>query len=101
MNMKTNQKISGGFDLNTFVGGGETTEPKVSTTKKPIAKSETSVAPKKAPKIGRPKTPVKEQLTQRAQVRMTEQEWEKLNKAAGLVPISAYLRQKLQEAGVL
>lgn len=60
-----------------------------------------TVAPTPSLKVGAPKKPVNEKLSQRIQTMLTEVEFEKLKADRGAVPMSAYLRLKLKEVGVI
>ena len=60
-----------------------------------------TVAPKPSQKVGAPKKPKKEKLSQRIQTMLTEVEFEKLEADRGAVPMSAYLRLKLKDLGVI
>ncbi len=89
--MSGKQKVVSGFDLDAFVGeaegkAGEAPHPK---PLKPQAKRQT------------PTKPVKEQLTERIQFKITKSELSKLQKEIGLVPVSKWLRHHLKGQGVI
>ena len=56
---------------------------------------------KKRSKTGAPKKAEKEKLSQRIQTMITEDEFKKLEADRGAVPMSAFLRMKLKEAGII
>lgn len=104
--MNAKQAVSGGFDLNSFVGGADSSAPSIkqrpkSTSKpsetlkrmKPLFKAE------KAPKVASQKP--KENLTERVQIRLTTSEMAKLEKQCGLVPASTFLRNFMKENGLI
>lgn len=89
--MSGKQDLVAGFDLDAFVGGAE-----------PAPDAAPAPAPQPAPAAPRARAkPKKELLSQRVQVRMTDAEFARLEKAAGMVPISIYLRHFLQEKGLI
>lgn len=53
------------------------------------------------PKMGAPKKPAKVKLSQRAQTMLTQAEFDKLEAERGAVPMSAFLRLKLKEGGII
>lgn len=107
--MNAKQAVSGGFDLDSFVGGAESP---ASIAPEPLKQPS---KPVKAQKGGKPSVeaakpaksnfrapkPKKENLSVRLQIRITEAEFEKLEKEAGMIPHSAFLRKFLQDNGLL
>jgi hypothetical protein len=76
----------------------------LSAFKRPAAKSVLQTAAQASPsappkKIGKPKKREDERLSKRAQVMFTDAEFDRLTKNRGAVPLSTYLRIKLQEIG--
>jgi hypothetical protein len=107
--MSGKQAVAGGFDLNSFVNGAETPEniaseapdspsklPKAKKRVDPLEEKETSLQVSTEPR--RPK---RENLSVRLQIRITQAEFEKLEKEAGLIPHSTFLRKLLQDNGIL
>lgn len=95
--MTGKQKVTGGFDLDSFVGAATQPEPGNGA-----GESKRKIPAKiiEKPKITPPK-PKKELLTERAQLKLTEAEMKTLKDKAGLVPLSAYLRKHLQDSGLI
>ena len=56
-----------------------------------------------APKAkgGAPKKPLKEKVSKRTQTMLTEAEFAKLDSERGGVPMSAFIRQRMKEEGIL
>jgi len=107
--MSGKQAVAGGFDLNSFVNGAETpeniaSEAPNSSSKPPKAKKraypsdEKETSSQANTELRRPK---RENLSVRLQIRITQAEFEKLEKEAGLIPHSTFLRKFLQDNGVL
>ena len=100
--MTGKQAVVGNFDLDAFVGGSEAPtdvvkSPSKATSKPKEAKpSAATKKPAEAQKI-KPEAPVKLLLSQRAQIRMTDEEYKKIEAAAGLIPVSTFLRKFLQD----
>lgn len=69
--------------------------------RKPTAEKVLTESPSVPTKLGAPKKPPKEKLSQRAQTMLTQAEFDKLEEERGAIPMSAFLRLKLKEAGVL
>jgi hypothetical protein len=107
--MNAKQAVSGGFDLNSFVGGADSPAP--STKQRLKSDSKPSETPKRTkPLVEAEKTlkvaklaseRLKENLTERVQIRLTSSEMAKLEKQCGLVPASTFLRNFMKENGLI
>lgn len=67
-----------------------TAKPKVTTKKKSGKKSG-----------GRPKKPANEVQTNRVQLMLTDEEYSKLEKEAGDIPLGPFVKSKMRRAGIL
>ncbi len=63
--------------------------------------SKQPTTPAQKGKVGKPRKSDAEQLSKRCQVMLTLAEFEKLEADRGGVPLSAYLRMKLKEKGII
>lgn len=107
--MSGKQKIEGGFDLNKFVSAAETTEniaPQAQElASQPVSEPKLTkpLSEKKRPakSITAPQKQRKENLSVRLQIRITPAEFAKIEKQAGMIPHSAFLRKFLQDKGLL
>jgi hypothetical protein len=103
--MTAKAPISGGLDLDSFIAGADPViEP-------PVAKKSTSKPPKAAKRVtviksgekrpqGRP-TASDEPRNERLQIRLTTKELEKLKGGAGIASVSAFVRQMMEEKGII
>jgi hypothetical protein len=106
--MSGKQEVVGGFDLNSFVSGAEALDnpaPEAQKLPSKPPKSKSRVEPSDQSKSGlgartAPRKPKRENLSVRLQIRITQAEFEKLEKDAGLIPHSAFLRKFLQDNGL-
>ena len=89
--MKGKQKVVSGFDLDAFVGEAEGKVGEAPHPKPPKPQAKRHV----------PTKPIKEQLTERIQFKITKSEYVKLQKEIGLVPVSKWLRHSLKEQGII
>ena len=104
--MSTNQEVSGGFDLTSFVGGADRpSEIALKASKTAPGASKRSEVGKVPPE---PQTPPREALkpeqpllTERVQVRLSKAEVETLQEKIGMVPVSTYLRKLLKDSGLI
>ena len=64
-----------------------------------LTQSEATTAEKKP--IGKPKKPENEKLSKRVQIMLSPAEFAKLETERGAIPLSAFLRNKLQENEVI
>lgn len=69
--------------------------------RKPTAEKVLTDSPAAPTKLGAPKKPAKEKLSQRAQTMLTQAEFDRLEEERGAIPMSAYLRLKLKEADII
>lgn len=107
--MTGKQTVVGGFDLNSFVGGSEPEEAKSVESSKLTSKPVT-VAKKTKPLVDTVKRTrvvkivperLRENLTERVQIRLTKTEMDKLSKQCGLAPSSAFLRDFMKRNGLI
>jgi len=105
--MSGKQPVSGGFDLDSFVGGAEpeaVEAPKLAVEPSVVSKR-TKPQPKPSKARSGPKSQhkakEKENLTSRVQVRMTDEEFSRLEAKVGMVPVSKFLRKFLQDNGLI
>ena len=107
--MTTKKTISGGFNLDAFVGGADAPIPSVlepakrASKPRKVAKSTKPLVEAKKPARGAkiaPERP-KETLTERVQIRLTSFEMKKLDEHCGLVPVSTFLRNFMKENGLI
>ena len=66
-----------------------------------VAETKATVAKTKAPKAGRKPIPKEERQNVSVNFKVTKAQYEAIEQQAGLVPISAFLKAKLKDAGVL
>lgn len=99
--MNAKQEATGGFDLDAFVNAGDPVKPaKQQSTKAEPAAKRTRRKGVTNP-VGRPPIAAEEARDQNVQVKLTKAEVAALKEQAGLVPVSVYLRSKLQEQGII
>lgn len=110
--MSGKQAVSGGFDLEAFVGAADPA-PVVSkpASQPPSKQRKTQERPK--PSVVAAKAPTgakianqeasgaEERLTERVQLKLTPSEFAKLKDEVGMVPVSAFLRKFLQDKGLI
>ena len=99
--MSGKQKEAGAFNLSSFVNKADPAH-ELENEKKPqpaakLKKAGKGATPKPEP-APKKKKPL---LTERLQIRITKEEMEKVEKAAGLVPVSVFLRNHLKDSGIL
>lgn len=107
--MSGKQEVVGGFDLNNFVSGAEAPQNPVSEAQNPPPKApkveKRAIPPAQSKKaleaVTAPQKAKRENLSVRLQIRITQAEFEKVEKEAGLIPHSAFLRKFLQDNGLL
>jgi len=106
--MSGKQKIAGTFDLSKFVGGADpdlysevaVRDEKLAPQPRTIKKRAGGPKPEKIRSTA-VSEPQKEMLTERVQVKLTQEEMDRLKEATGLVPVSVYLRKFLKDKGLV
>ena len=99
--MNAKQEATGGFDLDAFVNAGDPVKPVKPQPKKAEPTAKRTRKKGAANPVGRPPVAAEEARDQNVQVKLTKAELAALKEQAGLVPVSVYLRSKLQEQGII
>jgi len=99
--MKGDQQPTGGFDLDAFVNAGDPVKPPRKEGNAPAKPTKQERKQGAVNPVGRPPVAAEEARDQNVQVKLTKAELATLKQQAGLVPVSVYLRSKLQEQGII